>query len=66
MAKLWAGDFDVILLVDSMEVTGGFTGGKKGTKDLAMKELKSRGVMPISSIYNIESHWNAFAGSFRD
>ena len=38
------GEFEVILIVDNMEVAGGNQGGKKSRKELTIKELKANGV----------------------
>ena len=47
ISSKWAlrsGSFRVVLLVDKMEVTAGFTGGKKSRKHLTTEELDALGI----------------------
>ena len=39
------GNYDIILLVDKMEVVGGSAGGKQNRKNITPEELKTAGVI---------------------
>ena len=45
------GNYDIILLVDKMEVVGGSAGGKQNRKNITPEELKTAGV-----IYEVRAH----------
>ena len=43
--SLRSGNYDIILLVDKMEVVGGSAGGKQNRKNITLEELKERKVI---------------------